>query len=129
MAETKEKKVKGKPKHSLDANRTDGKSSSRSSLMVRRLKMYSTRPKRDRKGKILQHEFQTKELPNTRIQPDCRWFDAFGPKGKRKRPKLLAADYESLLKRADGSQDAFEQKHVAGTSAEGGWGDGFRDLV
>lgn len=30
--------------------------------------------------------------------------DAFGPKGKRKRPKLLAADYESLVKRADGSQ-------------------------
>lgn len=30
--------------------------------------------------------------------------DAFGPKGKRKRPKLLASDYESLVKRADGSQ-------------------------
>ena len=29
--------------------------------------------------------------------------DAFGPKGKRKRPKLLAADYESLLKKADKS--------------------------
>lgn len=29
---------------------------------------------------------------------------AFGPKGKRKRPKLLAADYESLVKRADGSR-------------------------
>lgn len=32
--------------------------------------------------------------------------DAFGPKTKRKRPKLLAADYESLVKKADGSQDA-----------------------
>jgi nuclear GTP-binding protein len=30
--------------------------------------------------------------------------DAFGPKTKRKRPKLLASDYESLLKKADGSQ-------------------------
>jgi uncharacterized membrane protein len=30
--------------------------------------------------------------------------DAFGPKTKRKRPKLLAADYESLAKKADGSQ-------------------------
>jgi hypothetical protein len=29
---------------------------------------------------------------------------AFGPKGKRKRPKLTALDYESLLKRADDSQ-------------------------
>ncbi|KAK8469486.1 hypothetical protein PHAVU_005G082701 [Phaseolus vulgaris] len=31
--------------------------------------------------------------------------DAFGPKTKRKRPSLLAADYESLLKKADGSQE------------------------
>ncbi|KAG8364958.1 hypothetical protein BUALT_Bualt18G0052700 [Buddleja alternifolia] len=54
--------------------------------------------------------------------------DAFGPKTKRKRPKLIASDYESLLKRADGSQDAFVEKHGAGTSAEGGE-DGFRDLV
>lgn len=30
--------------------------------------------------------------------------DAFGPKTKRKRPKLIAADYESLAKKADGSQ-------------------------
>ena len=30
--------------------------------------------------------------------------DAFGPKTKRKRPRLLAADYDSLLKKADGSQ-------------------------
>lgn len=30
--------------------------------------------------------------------------DAFGPKGKRKRPKLLACDYDSLVKKADGSQ-------------------------
>lgn len=30
--------------------------------------------------------------------------DAFGPKTKRKRPKLLAADYDSLVKKAGGSQ-------------------------
>lgn len=30
--------------------------------------------------------------------------DAFGPKRKRKRPKLLACDYESLVKKAGGSQ-------------------------
>jgi len=29
---------------------------------------------------------------------------AFGPKGKRKRPKLTVLDYESLLKKADDSQ-------------------------
>ncbi|OMO80315.1 hypothetical protein CCACVL1_13034 [Corchorus capsularis] len=179
--------VSGKPKHSLDVNRSDGKSNSRSAATVRRLKMYNTRPKRDTKGKILSHEFQSKELPNTRIQPDRRWFgntrvvtqnaleffreelqkemssnykvimkgkklpysllkdhakqarahlldtepfqDAFGPKRKRKRPKLLAADYESLIKKADGSQDAFEQKYGASTSAEAGEEEGFRDLV
>ncbi|XP_062169209.1 nuclear/nucleolar GTPase 2 [Alnus glutinosa] len=186
---TKERNVNisGKPKHSLDANRTDGSNGSRTAATVRRLKMYKTRPKRNRSGKILKNEFQSKELPNTRIQPDRRWFgntrvvnqkeleffreelqnrmsssynvilkekklplsllndrqkqarvhlldtepfgDAFGPKTKRKRPKLLAADYESLAKKADGSQDTFEQKHATNASAEGDEEDGLRDLV
>ncbi|TXG73746.1 hypothetical protein EZV62_002325 [Acer yangbiense] len=186
---TREKKtnMSGKPKHSLDVNRTDGKAGTRTASTVRRLKMYNTRPKRDRKGKILHHELQSKELPSTRIQPDRRWFgntrvvnqkeleffrdelqsrmsssynvilrekklplsllndhqkqarvhlldtqpfkDAFGPTTKRKRPKLLATDYESLIKRADGSQDTFEEKYGASTSAEGTEEDGFRDLV
>ncbi|GAV86923.1 MMR_HSR1 domain-containing protein/NGP1NT domain-containing protein [Cephalotus follicularis] len=189
MVKSKERKVNisGKPKHSLDANRKDGKNDSRSAATVRRLNMYNTRPKRDRKGKVLSHEFQSKELPNSRIQPDRRWFgntrvvnqkeleffreelqnrmsssynvilkekklplsllndpkkvnrvpllatqpfeDVFGSKKKRKRPKLLAADYESLVKKADGSQDAFEQKYGASISAEGGEAEGFRDLV
>nr|ACJ85520.1 unknown [Medicago truncatula]AFK40443.1 unknown [Medicago truncatula] len=55
--------------------------------------------------------------------------DAFGPKTKRKRPSLLASDYESLAKKADGSQDAFEEKHASGTAAEADEADGFRDLV
>ncbi|KAJ9182879.1 hypothetical protein P3X46_006824 [Hevea brasiliensis] len=191
MVKKKEKKanVSGKPKHSLDTNRNNGThdGSSRSAATVRRLKMYNTKPKRDSKGKILKYELQSKELPNTRIQPDRRWFgntrvvnqkeleffceelqnrmsssynvilkerklplsllndhqkqarvhlldtepfeDAFGPKRKRKRPKLLAADYESLVKKADGSQDAFELKHGSNASAEGSEVDGFRDLV
>ncbi|KAF4369182.1 nuclear/nucleolar GTPase 2-like [Cannabis sativa] len=149
--------------------------------------MYNTRPKRDRKGKVLRNEFQSDELPCTRIQPDRRWFgntcvvnqkeleffreelqsrmsnnynvilkerklplsllndhqkqarvhlldkepfqDAFGPKTKRKRPRLLAADYDSLLKKADGSQDAFEEKHGDDVNVDEGEGDGFRDLV
>jgi len=75
MAKKKEKK----PKHSLDANRRDGGGSgdTRTAATVRRLKMYNTRPKRDSKGKILSHEFQSKELPSTRIQPDRRWFGTF----------------------------------------------------
>ncbi|KAG8662815.1 nuclear/nucleolar GTPase 2 isoform X2 [Manihot esculenta] len=186
----KEKKtnVSGKPKHSLDINRSNGTNNdSRSAATVRRLKMYNTKPQRDSKGKILKHELQSKELPNTRIQPDRRWFgntrvvnqkeleffreelqnrmsssynvilkerklplsllndhqkqarvhlldtepfeDAFGPKRKRRRPKLLAADYESLIKRTDGSQDAFELSHGTNTSAEGSEEYGFRELV
>ncbi|KAF1898059.1 hypothetical protein Lal_00032823 [Lupinus albus] len=181
--------VSGKPKHSLDVNRSNdsSKKESRSASTVRRLKMYKTRPVRDRKGKVLSHDLQSKELPSTRIQPDRRWFgntrvvnqkeleffreelqtrmssnynvilkqkklplsllndrqkqsrvhlldrepftDAFGPKTKRKRPTLLAADYESLVQKADGSQEAFEQKYDASASSEANEGDGFRDLV
>ncbi|KAG0466719.1 hypothetical protein HPP92_018299 [Vanilla planifolia] len=55
--------------------------------------------------------------------------DAFGPKRKRKRPRLLAADYETLVKRADGSQDAFEKTNATRSSGEGNEEDGFRDLV
>lgn len=192
MAKQKERKVNvsGKPKHSLDVNRSNGAGvdkGARSAATVRRLKMYNTRPKRDRKGKILKHELQSKELPNTRIEPDRRWFgntrvvnqkelqffreelqskmssnynvilkerklplsllndhqkqarahlldtesfqDAFGPKRKRKRPKLLACDYESLVKKADVSQDEFEQKLASKPSGDGNEEDGFRDLV
>ncbi|THU51229.1 hypothetical protein C4D60_Mb06t28790 [Musa balbisiana] len=192
MAKKKEKKVNvsGKPKHSLDVNRSNGGAvdkGARTAATVRRLKMYSSRPKRDRKGKILKHELQSKELPSTRIEPDRRWFgntrvvnqkeleffreelqnrlsnnynvilkerklpmsllndhqkqakahlldtepfeDAFGPKGKRKRPKLLAFDYESLVKKADSSQDVFEQKSANFSSKEEDKEDGLRDLV
>ncbi|KAM7277719.1 hypothetical protein ACFE04_004853 [Oxalis oulophora] len=157
MVKKTERKVNtsGKPKHSFDSNRNDGASSSRTAATVRRLKMYKTRPKRSAGGKILRNEFQSKDLPNTRIQPDRRWFgntrvvnqkeleyfrdelqsrmssnynvilkekklplsllndpkktnrvpilatepfkDVFGSKKTRKRPKLLAADYESLV--------------------------------
>jgi len=78
----KEKKsnVSGKPKHSLDANRADGKkktTETRSKSTVNRLKMYKTRPKRNAGGKILRNEYQSKELPNSRIAPDRRWFGEF----------------------------------------------------
>ncbi|KAK6934281.1 GTP binding domain [Dillenia turbinata] len=190
MTKKKEKKVNvsGKPKHSLDANRNgDGSNESRSAATVRRLKMYNNKPKRNGKGKILKYDFQSNELPSTRIQPDRRWFgntrvvnqkeleffreelqnrlssnynvllkerklpmsllndhqkqarvhlldtepfeSVFGPKGKRKRPKLMAMDYESLVKKADGSQDAFEQKHAGNANVEGREEDGLRDLV
>ncbi|WCJ23436.1 Nucleolar GTP-binding protein 2 [Euphorbia peplus] len=175
-------------KHSLDVNRSNATSSEmRSAATVRRIKMYKNKPVRNSKGKILKHDFQSKDLPNTRIQPDRRWFgntrivnqkeleffreelrnrmssgynvilkerklplsllndyykqarvhlldmepfgDAFGPKRKRKRPTLLAPDYESLVKKTDGSQDVFEQKHSTYAAAEGNKEDGLRDLA
>jgi nuclear GTP-binding protein len=36
--------------------------------------MYSTRAVRDKKGRVVHEDFQSKELPSTRIQPDRRWF-------------------------------------------------------
>ena len=36
--------------------------------------MYSKTAKRDKKGKVIHQDFQSKDLPNTRIQPDRRWF-------------------------------------------------------
>ncbi|KAF6256587.1 NUC091 domain-containing protein [Scenedesmus sp. NREL 46B-D3] len=36
--------------------------------------MYKTRAVRDRKGRILHEDLQSKDLPTTRIQPDRRWF-------------------------------------------------------
>ncbi|CAN8321621.1 unnamed protein product [Cochlearia groenlandica] len=189
----KEKKsnVSGKPKHSLDANRADGNKKTtgdRTAAKIRLLNTYKRKPKRSTRGKIISNEYQSKELPNTRIQPDRRWFgntrvvnqkeleyfreeletkmssnynvilkerklpmslltdnkkvkevhllgmepfqDAFGSKTKRKRPKLVASDYEALVKKAADSQDAYEEKNGEGPFVEGGEeDDGFRDLV
>lgn len=36
--------------------------------------MYDSRAKRDKKGRLISQEFQSKDLPDTRIQPDRRWF-------------------------------------------------------
>ncbi|KAI3964628.1 hypothetical protein MKX01_020445 [Papaver californicum] len=60
----------------LDVNRNDGRSGTRNAATKRRLKMYKTRPKRNAKGKILKHEYQEKDLPNTRIQPDRAGLEA-----------------------------------------------------
>ncbi|RMZ53379.1 hypothetical protein APUTEX25_004867 [Auxenochlorella protothecoides] len=67
---------KSNPKHSNDKNRANSvsKDGMRSASTVRRLAMYKTRPNRNKDGKIISHELQSKELPSTRIQPDRRWF-------------------------------------------------------
>ncbi|KAM0869367.1 hypothetical protein ACQ4PT_040737 [Festuca glaucescens] len=185
--------VSGKTRHSLDVNRPNDKKGAsggggcRSAATVRRLKMYKLRPKRDRGGKIKKHDLQSEDLPNTRIEPDRRWYGntrvasqelldfmreelkgglsnnysvvlkprklplslvnydqkdgrahildtepfehAFGPKGKRKRPKLSSLDYESLIKKADDSQDAFKEKHASSKLPKDEQEDGLRDPV
>ncbi len=40
---------------------------------VRRLNMQNQRPTRDKKGKLIHQDLQSKELPSTRIQPDRRY--------------------------------------------------------
>ncbi|KAK7257696.1 hypothetical protein RIF29_31858 [Crotalaria pallida] len=167
---------------SVRVNRSNGLRT-RSAATVRRLRMYNTRPVRDRNGNILRHEFQSNELPSTQIQPDRRWFgntrvvnqrdlelfreelqsrissnytrvvNQRGPELSQeermssnhsvilKEKKLplsllndhqkmhLAADYASLVQKADGSHEAFEQRYACSVSLEANEGDGFRDLV
>jgi nuclear GTP-binding protein len=36
--------------------------------------MYNTKAQRNKKGHIISRQYQSKDLPNTRIQPDRRWF-------------------------------------------------------
>uniref|UniRef100_A0A0D6QTK2 Nuclear/nucleolar GTPase 2 n=1 Tax=Araucaria cunninghamii TaxID=56994 RepID=A0A0D6QTK2_ARACU len=55
--------------------------------------------------------------------------DTFGPKRKRKRPKLLAEDYEALVQKAAVSQDDFEIQSEGQIKMEGSAADGFRDMV
>ncbi|RWW47796.1 hypothetical protein BHE74_00046170 [Ensete ventricosum] len=121
MAKKKENKVNvsGNPKHSLDVNRSNGGAvdkGSRTAATVRRLKMYSRRPKRDRKGKILKHELQSKELPSTRIEPDRRWFGA----------SFFSFVFDL---KAFSPTDVFEQKSANSLSKEEDKEDGLRDLV
>jgi nuclear GTP-binding protein len=46
----------------------------RSAATVRRLMMYKQKAVRDKKGKLIKQDLQSKELPSTRIIPDRRWF-------------------------------------------------------
>jgi hypothetical protein len=44
-------------------------------VQVKRLKMYNSgKAVRNKKGRIVSQELQSKELPSTRIVPDRRWF-------------------------------------------------------
>ncbi|KAH7292204.1 hypothetical protein KP509_29G055900 [Ceratopteris richardii] len=169
---TKTPATRGKPKHSLDEQRRDGKikksENLRSSATVRRLSMYKSRPVRNKDGRILHYDLQSRDLPSTRIQPDRRWFgntrvinqkelmqfredmrtrmsdsytvilkekklplsllndhqkqarvhlldtekfeDTFGPKKKRRRPKLNIEDYEDLAQKASDVQERYNSQ-------------------
>lgn len=65
---------KSRPKHSKDVNRAKNKDGQRSTATVKLLKLRDQKAKRDKKGRIISQDLQSKELPSTRIQPDRRWF-------------------------------------------------------
>ena len=67
--------AKKKPSHSMSTDdRGKGSQSMRSAATVRRLMMYKQKAVRDKKGKLIKQDLQSKELPSTRIIPDRRWF-------------------------------------------------------
>ena len=63
-----------KGRSNKDAAGGGGHGKMRSASTVRRLQMYRRRAKRDSSGRIVAQEYMSKELPNTRIIPDRRWF-------------------------------------------------------
>ena len=62
------------PKNSSTAKGRSNDASSntqgRTAATARRLKMYNSRAKRDKNGRLISQELQSKELPSTRIVPD-----------------------------------------------------------
>lgn len=66
------------PKNSSTAkgrsNDASANTQGRTAATARRLKMYNSRAKRDKNGRLISQELQSKELPSTRIVPDRRWF-------------------------------------------------------
>ena len=60
-----------------NTNKKKGPVGARSAATQKRLDMYKTRPHRNRDGKIVHEDFQSREAPSAtagRIQPDRRWF-------------------------------------------------------
>jgi len=160
------------PKRSLPTGRSfKDKSNLRSRATIRRLKMYKTKPKRNKKGQIVSGQLMSTrpDTPVVRVQPDRKWFGntriigqkdldtfreemkvkdkdpytvilrrkhlptglladtskigksnvlgvetfdyTFGTKSQRKRPKLKANSLESLLQRAEKSNERYESKN------------------
>ncbi|KAI3988375.1 hypothetical protein MKX01_012164 [Papaver californicum] len=109
---------------------------SRTAATKRRLKMYKTKPKRNAKGKILKHEYQEKVLPNTRIQPDRRWFDntrVIDPKDleefRDEYHNKHSSKYSVILKERLLPMSLLQDNEKKAPSAEETQADGLRDLV
>lgn len=66
--------LKGSADEKGRSNKQEKMGNNRTAATVRRLNMYKRRPIRDKHGKVTKQEYQSKELPNTRIVPDRRWF-------------------------------------------------------
>lgn len=65
-----------KKKKNIDNSKRSKKfyDSLRTNGTIKRLKMYRKKAIRDKHGKILKEDLQSKMLPNTRIMQDRRWF-------------------------------------------------------
>jgi NGP1NT (NUC091) domain len=67
-------------------------------LQVKRLKMYNSgKAVRNKAGRIVSQELQSKELPSTRIVPDRRWFGNTRVIGQ----KQLSSFREQMADKAD----------------------------
>lgn len=100
-----------KPRHSMSTTgRTNAmKPNERSAATVRRLAMYKQRAVRDKKGKILKQDLQSKELPSTRIIPDRRWFGNTRVIGQK---QLEEFREEMATKSRDGYTVLIKQKNL-----------------
>jgi len=64
--------------HSASSTNADRNTSKgehlRDRATIKRLKIYSTKPIRDKSGKIIKYDLQSKEVPDARVAPNRRWF-------------------------------------------------------
>lgn len=85
------------------------KPSERSAATVRRLAMYKQRAVRDKKGRLIKQDLQSKELPSTRIIPDRRWFGNTRVIGQK---QLEEFREEMATKSRDGYTVLIKQKNL-----------------
>ncbi|KAL7712866.1 Nucleolar GTP-binding protein 2 [Entamoeba marina] len=95
-----------------------GVANPRSKAKIKRLQMYRSRAKHDAQGNILWQEYQSKELPSTRIAPDRRctnkilesepFHQVFGKNSQRKKPKLMVLEEDEYIRKVQEAQESYD---------------------